>query len=113
MDGFGLAQSLPHQIKVSLWCGDSLARFLLERVEDVQDAREAHRVDGAIGIAVEIIANLQHTTAEAFEGLGAGGVVPELHLEKSLSDLLPDFPRKCPQVLPAGTDEDGRLDRAQ
>jgi hypothetical protein len=90
-----------------------LGRFLLERVEDIQDALEADRVDGAISVAVEVVANLQNAAAETLEGLGAGRMFSELRLENALADLPPDFPWECPQVFPAGPDEDRRFSRAQ
>jgi hypothetical protein len=40
-------------------------------------------------------------------------MVSELRLEKRLADLQPHFTRERPQVFPAGTDENSRLDRAQ
>jgi hypothetical protein len=113
VDDLGLAQALPEQVQVPLRGGDPFGRFLLERVEDVQDALEADRVDGAIGIAVKVVANLQDAAAETLEGLGAGRMLSELRLENALADRLPDFPWECPQVFPAGADEDRRLDRGQ
>jgi hypothetical protein len=72
VDDLGLAQALPEQIQVPLRCGDPPARFLLERVENVQDALEANGVDGAISVAVVVVAKLQDAGAETLEGLGAG-----------------------------------------
>ena len=58
MNGLGLAQALLDEVEVALGGGDPPGGFLLERMEDVQHALHAHRVDGAIGIAVEVVANL-------------------------------------------------------
>lgn len=92
---------------------DSLGRFLLERVEHVQYALKADRVDGAKGIAIEVIPKLQDASAKTPEGLGASRMLSELHLENALADLPPDFPGECPQVFPAGPNKDRRPDRAQ
>jgi hypothetical protein len=69
VDALGLAQALADQVKVSLWRGDPLGRFLLEHMQDVQGALEADRVDGAIGIAIEVVANLQDAAAKTLQGL--------------------------------------------
>jgi hypothetical protein len=101
VDGLSLAQAFPDEIKVSLRRCDALGRFLLERVEDVQDALEPYRVDRAVGVAVEVVANLQNAAAKTFEGLGARGMVAELGLENRLAEFLSDLVREFPEVLPA------------
>src|SRR6266446_4832156 len=65
--------------------------FLLEHVEHIQDALKAHGIDGAVGVAIEVVANLDNSTAEAFEWLRVGGMVAELNFEKRLADFAPDF----------------------
>jgi len=112
MEGLRFAQSLRDQIKVSLRRGDPLGRFLLERMEDIQNSVEANRVDGAKGATFEVVTNLQNTTAEALKGLGVCRTVTKLRLKKGLTDLLPNFRRKRPQVLPTGADKDCWFDRA-
>jgi hypothetical protein len=113
MDSLSLAQTLPHKIKVPLWGGDRLGRFLLKRMKHIQDTLKAHGIDGPVGVAVEIFANFPNATAKTFEWLGAGGMVSHLRFEKGLTDLAPDFPREGPQVFPAGADENSRLDHPQ
>ena len=76
MDDLGLAQSLPDKVEVPLRGGDPLGRFLLERVEHVQDALEADRVDGTISVAVEVVANLENTAANPLSGLAPRGCSP-------------------------------------
>jgi hypothetical protein len=77
----------------------------LERVENVQDSLEADHVDGAIGVTVKVVANLQDPTAETLEGFGAGRMFSKLRLENALADLMPDFPWERPQVFAARPDE--------
>jgi hypothetical protein len=84
----------------------------LKCVQDVQDSVQPRCVDGSVGIAVKVIANLQDP-AEAFKGLGVARVFAELRFEKGLADLSSDRHRKSPQVLLARTHENRGFDRAQ
>jgi hypothetical protein len=74
MDDLGIAQALSDQVHVPLRRGYSAGRLLLERVQDVQDALKTHRVNGPVGIAVKIVANLQNP-AQALQGLGVTRMV--------------------------------------
>jgi hypothetical protein len=58
VNGLSFAQALPDQINVSLRGSNPARGFLLERVEDVQDALKTRCVDGPVGIPVEVVANL-------------------------------------------------------
>ena len=69
-----------------LRCGNSPGGFLLKRVQDVQDALQPRCVDGSIGIAVKVVANLQYT-AEAFKRLRIARMFAELRFKKGLADL--------------------------
>jgi hypothetical protein len=57
---------------VSLRDGNPARRFLLEGVQDVQDALKAHGVDGSIRVAVKIIADFEDP-AKTLEGLRVTG----------------------------------------
>jgi len=102
VNGLGLAQAPPEQIEVPLWGGNPLCGFLLEHVEHIQDALKAHGIDGAVGVAIEVVANLDNSTAEAFEWLRVGGMVAELHFEKRLADFAPDFYWEFPRSFRLG-----------
>jgi hypothetical protein len=86
--------------------------FFLERVQDVQDALETHRLDGPIGIAVKVVANLQNS-AQTLQWLGAMWMLPDLRLEKSLPDPAADGRWESLQVLSAGAHENRRSDSAE
>jgi hypothetical protein len=79
------------QFEMPLRSSDPSGGFFLEHMEDVQHVLEANRVDSAIGVAAEVISNLKNPAPKAFEGLGVGGVIPELHFKKGLAD----HPREC------------------
>ena len=87
VSGLGVAQALPNQLEVSLGCGDPLGRFLLERMKDVEDTLEAHRVDRAISVAVEVVANFQDAAAKALQGLRVRGMLAKLGLDNGCADL--------------------------
>ncbi len=113
MNDLGLTQALPDQIEMSLWGGNPLCRFFLERMEDIQHALETNGVDRPVGVAVEVIANLENSASEALQRLRAGWMFPKLRFKEGLSDLPPDLRRERLQVAPAGADKNRRLDRAK
>jgi hypothetical protein len=45
-------------------------------MEDIQHALEANHVDGAVGVAAEVVANLEYAAAKALQRLSAGGMSP-------------------------------------
>jgi hypothetical protein len=49
---FSVCQSTADQVNLALRRGDSLCRFLLERVKHIDRVLELHRIDGPIRIAV-------------------------------------------------------------
>lgn len=112
MNGFGVAQALAYQVHVPLRGGFPARGFFLERVQDVQDALKTHRVDGSIGIAVKVVANLQNP-AQTLQGLGIVRMLPDLRFEKGLPDPAADGRRKSLQVLSAGAYENRRSDGAE
>jgi hypothetical protein len=67
VNGLGVLQALPDQFDVSLRGGYPARRFLLKRMQDVQDALKPHGIDGPVCIAVEVVADFEDP-AEAFEG---------------------------------------------
>ena len=87
-------------------------RFFLERVQDVQDALEAYRVDGSIGIAVKVVANLQNS-AQTLQRLGVVWVLPDLRFKKGLPNSAADGRGKSVQVLSARAYENRRFDSAE
>ena len=100
----------------SRWrCGVAipLVDFLLECMENVEHALETNGVYGAIGVTIEVIADLNNAAAKAFQSLRTGGVFSELGFEQRLTELLTDRPRECPQVASAGPDEHRQFDQAQ
>ncbi len=101
MNDLGLAQALLDQVEMRLRGGNPLGGFFLERVKDIQHALETNRVDGAICIAIGAFANLKNAAAKSLQGLGAGGMFPELRFKKRLSDLAPGKSRKCAHIPPA------------
>lgn len=112
MNGFGVAQPLAYQVHVPLRGGFPAGGFFLERVQDVKDALEAHRVDGSIGIAVKVVANLQNS-AQTLQWLSAVWMLPDLRFKKGLPDPAADGRRKSLQVLSAGAHENRWLDSAE
>lgn len=77
-----------------LWGCDAPGGFLLKHVEDIERAFQADGVDSAIGVAVEMIANLKDAATESLEGFGAGRMIAKLRFEQSLPNLSPDRRRK-------------------
>jgi hypothetical protein len=46
-----------------MWRSNAFLRFLLKGVEHVNQAGEANRVDGPVGVTVEILDDFKNTTA--------------------------------------------------
>ena len=84
----------------------------MKRVQDIQDALKTHRVDGSIGIAVKVVANLQDS-AQALQRLCVLRMLPDLRFKKGLPDSAADGRRKSLQVLSARAHENRRFDRAE
>jgi len=76
--GLGVAEASPYQVKVTLRGLDALLRLLLEGVQNVDALGKAHRVNGPVGVAVEILDQFHCTTAEAFEQLCGWRIKPNL-----------------------------------
>lgn len=112
MNDLGLAQALADQIEMLFRGGDPLRRFLLERVKDIQHVLETNRVNGAISVAANALANLENAAAKSLQRLRADWMVAELRLKKRLPDFPPDNRRKRLQIAPAGSDKNGWLDPA-
>jgi hypothetical protein len=112
VNGLGVLEALPDQFNVSLRSGNPARRFLLESVQDVQDALKSHGVDGPVRIAVEIVADFEDP-AKTLEGFRVTWMVPKLRFKKGLPDLAANGRRECLQVLPAGAHKNRGLKRAQ
>ena len=85
--------------------GDAAFGFLLEGVDDIDRAREAHRIDSAVGVAVVVVHHLQHAgAAEAPERLRPGRFAAELRLPKCTADAKAHGFRECPHILTARPD---------
>jgi len=59
----GTTQSAPYEFNIALWCLASSFRLLLEGVQHVHRFMEAHRVNGAIRIAFEILDQFDGSSA--------------------------------------------------
>src|SRR4051794_37830112 len=112
MNGLGILEALPDQFNVSLRCRNPACRFLLKSVQNVQDTLKAHRVDGPVRIAVEIVVDFKDS-AKTLQGFRATWMVPKLRFKKGLTDLAANGRRECPQVFPAGAHKNRGLKRAQ
>src|SRR5437899_6551423 len=99
------SQALPNQIQMSLRRRDAACRLLLERMQHVQTALKAHRMDGPIGIAVKPIAKLQNP-AEALQGFALRGCSPSSASKRACPISLrttAENPRKSLRLEPTKT----------
>jgi hypothetical protein len=74
VNSLGVTQALPNKFYVPQRSGDAACRFLLKRMQDVKHTLKPNRVGGPVGIAVEVIPDLQDP-AEALERLGVARMV--------------------------------------
>jgi hypothetical protein len=71
---------------------------------------KANRVDGPVGVAVEVIHDLQHACpAKAPQRLGERRLQAKLRIPKRAANAAPNLLRERPQVLPAAADPAHRL----
>src|SRR6266567_1692232 len=100
VDLFRVPQPLPNEVDVSLVRRDTSMRLLLERVQGVHPAHEAHRVDRAVRVPVEGLDHFQHARSlEPSQRLGGGGFLTELCEMERVPHLAPDFLRKRANVI--------------
>jgi len=79
-------------------------------VQHVNSPGEAHGVDGAVGVAVEVVNDLQHARpAEALQRLGVRRLVAELGIPQGSADPPPNVLGECPQVVLTAADPAHRL----
>src|ERR1051326_6953682 len=71
-------QPLTYQLYVALGCLDALGRFLLKRMEDIDDFSKAHRVDRPVSVAVEVVHDLKYPGPLAFPGFSRWMLAAEL-----------------------------------
>jgi hypothetical protein len=61
--------------------GNPSLRLLLKSMKHIDHSREAHGVNGPVGVTVEVFDDLQHTaSAESLERLRRDGLAAELRL---------------------------------
>ena len=56
---------------------DAAFRFFLERMQHVDSRTKANRVNGAVGVSVEVLDKFYRTTTEAFQQLRRWGMLFE------------------------------------
>jgi hypothetical protein len=77
MIALGVSQTPLDEVHVALRRRDASLGFLLEGVQYIDGVAEPHRVDGAVGVAVEVFDKLDDPTPEAFSAtLPMAGAVP-------------------------------------
>src|SRR5216684_781632 len=93
-------EPLPHDVDLMLRRLDSLPGFLLERMQDVDSALEPDGVDGAVGIALIVVHDLQHsTTTQALQRLRVGVLSAGLSEKERVPHHSPHLFRETLQVL--------------
>jgi hypothetical protein len=94
--------------------GDAFLRLLLERPQHVNRFREAHCIDGPIGVAVEVLDDLQNTgSAETLQWLGSRRYAAALRLVQRMPDLGSDLFRQALQFPAACADKEAWLGRGR
>src|SRR5438552_9109909 len=82
-------QPLPHDVDLVLRRLDPLPGLLLERMQDVDRVFEPDGVDGAVGIAVIVVHDLEHsTTAQALQGASRRGASRRFERERARTPSL-------------------------
>lgn len=93
----GLLQSLLYEVQVHLRRGDAAFRFLLKDMKHVYHARQLHRIDGSVRIAVVVFNYLQDAgPAKAFQRLGVSVSVTGLSEIQGEANIAPHRGRECP-----------------
>lgn len=81
---------------------DSVLRLLFEGVKHIHRQFKANRVNGAVGVAVEIFDKFNHTTTDAFQHLGRWRMLSGLSQEQFKAAQFLHLWREFPVVLAAG-----------
>ena len=103
VETFRLSQPVLDEVKISLGHCDTLFRFLLEGVQDVDSCLKPHHVDGAPGVAAVLVRdNFKHrSSAKTFERLGRGIDFTLLGGIERLADIAPHLARKRAGIFSA------------
>jgi hypothetical protein len=80
--GLSVFETTLDEFDVALWGFDSVLRLLFEGVKHIHRQFKANRVNGAVGVAVEIFDKFDHTTTDAFQHLGRSGMLSGLGQEQ-------------------------------
>lgn len=110
---FGIQQSAPDQFDIALRRLVALLRFLLEGVQNIDGLLKSHRVDGAIGVLVEIIYKFNDAAASALQWLRRGRMLAGLDQEQFETKAVLHARRKGPKILAAGAYPSQRSSRAR
>lgn len=96
----GLFQPRFDHIPVRLGRFDALARFLLETVLHIHAAAESYRIHRAIGAAIVILYNFQHSGGpETLERLGLLMLIAALRQIESIADDIYNLRRHFQKIL--------------
>ena len=94
------------------WCSDTTLRLLLKDVKHVNRPCESDRVNGAIGIPILMIHNLQDACAsKPFERFGERGFAADLRIPQGAAHAPFNRFRQDPQIVPTRSDPADRLRR--
>lgn len=96
----GSLETRPDQRDLVSWGGNALLRFLLKRMEHVNDPKKLDRIDDAVGIAIEVVDDFEHATAtKSLQGLGGGMLGTALSIVDRLAHDPANLRRKDPQII--------------
>lgn len=99
VETLGLSQAGVDEVHLLLGRGDTLPRFLLEGVEDVNCLLKAGRIDGTPRVAVMVHDNLNHrSSAKALQRFCRRVGLALLGGIKRRAEIAPDLARKTTQI---------------
>jgi hypothetical protein len=97
-----ITQARFDKFNVLLGRSDALLRFLLESVQHIHHSGKTHGINGPVGVAVEIIDQLQDgTPAESLQRLCSYRLLASLHLVQGVPHAVLHLGRESLQVLTA------------
>ena len=106
----GSQKALRNQRQLPAGCRNSKLRLFLKGVQHVNNAGEAHSVNCAVSVAVEVISDLQNACpSEAFERFGIGCLAAALGFLQGTTHPVAHLLGKAPEVVEAATDPSDRL----
>jgi E3 ubiquitin-protein ligase DOA10 len=113
VETLGLSQAAVDEVNLLLGRGDTLFRFLLEGVQDVDRFLKSHRVNSAPCVAVMVRENLDHrSSAKMLQRLRRRIGVTLLGGIERLANIASDLARETAQVSSARADPDQRASAA-